>query len=240
MVEVTAFMASWITPTSVFVLLNVVIATIAVNSSFGTRKQRQHHYQLAKRPPPFAPAPSPFSRVTSFNFSRFHVSEEVGQFISSTARPEPTVGEKSTQPPPFARAPSLLSRDASFDFSQHRSVHPGTSHPSVENLPPRDSSPACKNVVPGRNKEGGGGRAPDAWSRGNHVTRTNSGPSERPTLAADRSGKAKMKKSASENSLPPDEEVDAKADDFIKRFRQQLKLQRLESLVHYKNAPTAP
>nr|GEW26649.1 BEACH domain-containing protein LvsA-like [Tanacetum cinerariifolium] len=30
-----------------------------------------------------------------------------------------------------------------------------------------------------------------------------------------------------------DEEVDAKADDFISRFKQQLKLQRLESLVRY-------
>lgn len=30
-----------------------------------------------------------------------------------------------------------------------------------------------------------------------------------------------------------DEEVDAKADDFIIRFKQQLKLQRLESLVRY-------
>lgn len=30
-----------------------------------------------------------------------------------------------------------------------------------------------------------------------------------------------------------DEEVDARADDFISRFKQQLKLQRLESLVRY-------
>lgn len=31
-----------------------------------------------------------------------------------------------------------------------------------------------------------------------------------------------------------DEEVDAKADDFIVKFRQQLKLQRLDSILRYK------
>lgn len=31
-----------------------------------------------------------------------------------------------------------------------------------------------------------------------------------------------------------DEAVDAKADDFINRFRQQLKLQRLDSILRYK------
>lgn len=32
-----------------------------------------------------------------------------------------------------------------------------------------------------------------------------------------------------------DEEVDAKADDFINRFKQQLKLQRLDSIIRYKD-----
>lgn len=31
-----------------------------------------------------------------------------------------------------------------------------------------------------------------------------------------------------------DEEVDSKADDFINKFKQQLKLQRLDSIVRYK------
>ena len=34
-------------------------------------------------------------------------------------------------------------------------------------------------------------------------------------------------------SFGDDEEVDAKADDFINRFKQQLKLQRLDSLLRY-------
>uniref|UniRef100_A0A5B7AW01 Uncharacterized protein n=1 Tax=Davidia involucrata TaxID=16924 RepID=A0A5B7AW01_DAVIN len=32
-----------------------------------------------------------------------------------------------------------------------------------------------------------------------------------------------------------DDEVDAKADDFINKFKQQLKLQRLESIIGYKD-----
>ncbi len=43
----------------------------------------------------------------------------------------------------------------------------------------------------------------------------------------------KMKKSASEKlaTFGYDEEVDAKADDFINRFKKQLRLQRLDSLL---------
>jgi len=46
----------------------------------------------------------------------------------------------------------------------------------------------------------------------------------------------KIKKSASEKSAvdESDEEVDAKADDFINRFKQQLRLQRLDSLLRYR------
>jgi len=35
-----------------------------------------------------------------------------------------------------------------------------------------------------------------------------------------------------------DEEVDEKADDFINKFKQQLKLQRLDSLLRYKEMLT--
>uniref|UniRef100_A0A5B7BXQ7 DUF761 domain-containing protein n=1 Tax=Davidia involucrata TaxID=16924 RepID=A0A5B7BXQ7_DAVIN len=35
-----------------------------------------------------------------------------------------------------------------------------------------------------------------------------------------------------------DDEVDAKADDFINRFKQQLKLQRLDSIIRYKEIIT--
>lgn len=37
-----------------------------------------------------------------------------------------------------------------------------------------------------------------------------------------------------ERSAVDDDEVDAKADDFINKFKQQLKLQRLDSIMRYK------
>lgn len=39
---------------------------------------------------------------------------------------------------------------------------------------------------------------------------------------------------AEEEGSGDDEEVDAKADDFINKFKQQLKLQRLDSIIRYK------
>jgi hypothetical protein len=43
-----------------------------------------------------------------------------------------------------------------------------------------------------------------------------------------------MSKASSEADMPAEEGVDARADDFINKFRQQLQLQRLNSLLNYK------
>ncbi|MCL7047128.1 hypothetical protein MKW94_012713 [Papaver nudicaule] len=54
-------------------------------------------------------------------------------------------------------------------------------------------------------------------------------PPKRPSTV--REGKTK---SSDMQGFGDDEEVDAKADDFINRFKQQLKLQRLDSILRYK------
>lgn len=41
-------------------------------------------------------------------------------------------------------------------------------------------------------------------------------------------------RSAAASAAVDDDEVDAKADDFINKFKQQLKLQRLDSIMRYK------
>ncbi|KAL8537410.1 hypothetical protein ACS0TY_012520 [Phlomoides rotata] len=46
---------------------------------------------------------------------------------------------------------------------------------------------------------------------------------------------ATVKEKGSSKATDPDEGVDAKADDFINRFKQQLKLQRLDSIIRYKD-----
>ena len=54
-------------------------------------------------------------------------------------------------------------------------------------------------------------------------------PGEKMTKSA--SEKSTLEKKRETASLGYDEEVDAKADDFINRFKQQLRLQRLNSLL---------
>lgn len=46
---------------------------------------------------------------------------------------------------------------------------------------------------------------------------------------------ATVKEKGSAKATDADEGVDAKADDFINRFKQQLKLQRLDSIIRYKD-----
>lgn len=54
---------------------------------------------------------------------------------------------------------------------------------------------------------------------------------EEDILEAKRLTTVREKRSAKDEA---DEEVYAKADDFINRFKQQLKLQRLDSVISYK------
>lgn len=49
-----------------------------------------------------------------------------------------------------------------------------------------------------------------------------------------RVSKTKLTIAEEEGSSGDDDEVDAKADDFINKFKQQLKLQRLDSIIRYK------
>ncbi|GMH04084.1 hypothetical protein Nepgr_005923 [Nepenthes gracilis] len=195
-----------------------------------------------EKPPPLARAPSLLSRVCSFNFSHFHRNDEQGPFPHSTAGVETPGDEKRPQ---LDRAPSLLSRVASFNFSFYRSTQHDPSPPSAATL--RDTMTLNENESPGRDEGGGGERERDthAWSCDRHVTRTKSEPEQRPAEASD---KTKMMKSASEKSvrqssegtwtvsLGHDPDVDVKADDFISKFKQQLKLERLESLIRRRTA----
>ncbi|XP_078432046.1 uncharacterized protein LOC144703690 [Wolffia australiana] len=59
-----------------------------------------------------------------------------------------------------------------------------------------------------------------------------------PIRVAERAEEPPRPQSARPRAPPDDEEVDAKADDFINKFRQQLKLQRLDSIVKYRDMLT--
>lgn len=185
-------------------------------------------------------APSLLERVKSFNFS-FYSQEHDHPLVPQPHFEEPTTGissfsssrEQHNTPSQLVRAPSLLERVRSFNISGlYKPDHPETFEPQT--------------------------RVPD-WGSDHHVTRSKS--SEKYGVIPAKVS-AKMKKSASEKgvdtkgveeierrrpatvrerkgkketaSAGEDGGVDAKADDFISKFKQHLKLQRLDSLLRYK------
>lgn len=166
-------------------------------------------------------APSLLERVMSIKFPSV--------YTDNTLQTESTESEQiSNSPGQFVRAPSFLDRVKSFRISSAFTSGAPSTQP--------------ENVVTNTHRA-----APD-----HHVIKSKS---EKRTSA--KKTTVEMKKSRSEMRIASedddedvdlrrpatararvhaiDEEVDAKADDFITRFKQQLKLQRLESLVRYRD-----
>ncbi|EEF48070.1 conserved hypothetical protein [Ricinus communis] len=226
--SVWSFTTGWSTPTSLFLFLNLVIGTIAVISRFSSNKT----------PPdeeirPLTRAPSLIDRVKSINLSSYKYSPQSPEFETA----ETTIYGVSDDPPRLERAPSLLERVKSIKF------------PSIYRSEPETEEHRDARQVSGLETE-----------LEHHVIRSKSevAPAERKVEANE-----KMKKSASERAIDElreddresvekrrpaetrlektasfrggDDGVDAKADDFINRFKQQLKLQRLDSLLRYRD-----
>ncbi|XP_041009600.1 pathogen-associated molecular patterns-induced protein A70-like isoform X2 [Juglans microcarpa x Juglans regia] len=228
-----AFMASWFTPTSLFVLLNLTILTIILTSHLGSQRkpqeQQHHHHQQLEQ------APSFLNRVRSINFSLYkfeqpNAADPVTEFfqpagvLNHVEIPYQNPDHPSTTQ--LARSPSLLERLKSINLyslygSDSSAMESEILHPTEPDQGTRNLKAETDNMVKRSNSDNGVG-----------VTK-------RPAVE-------KIKKSASEKSALgsseeiktgralPDEEVDAKADDFINRFKQQLRLQRLDSLLRYR------
>lgn len=259
--SVYAAMASWLTPSYLFVFINLVIGTIAITSRFAntTEKhhQHQHQHQLHR-------SPSLLERIASFNF-RYHKHEQISTTSHSVVDPVQSLDssqleqvpslldrvrsfsldfakaetEKLVEPVqssdllPLERVPSLLDRIRSFNLSfkeaqvkEHdepvqqqlsrapslldrvRSFNLGFVKSEVEK--PDEPEPAQQQLR----------RAPSILQRIKSLT-------------FERSESVKDSHEAEERE--EEEGVDAKADDFINRFRQQLRLQRLDSILRYRD-----
>ncbi|KAL1547767.1 pathogen-associated molecular patterns-induced protein A70-like [Salvia divinorum] len=195
--------ASWLTPPVLFCVLNVMIGAIFVRSKLYPPPQRNDHHSLVR-------VSSFLERVKSFNRSSYH-------------SPQPEPAAREVEPPHHV--------DRSKSATAEREVED-----------PHDVSDAIaaseKRHAPGeaaREKEGS-----------HHVARTKSEAVVRAAPAA-----RALQKSASERistvrveeeeerwrpatvreRTGGDEEVDEKADEFINNFRQQLKLQRMDSIL---------
>ncbi|KAF5743057.1 hypothetical protein HS088_TW09G01119 [Tripterygium wilfordii] len=212
--------------------------------------QAQIHYMHDPAGPnQLARAPSLLERVKSINFPSFHRPDPIYQEREFDPHTDSDANIIPDGPPPLSRAPSLLERVKSINLSSFYRPDP-TSH-EPEFTPETDID---DNLIPDR--------SPYNDNLNHHVSKSKSeiGLSTKPS-----GQREKMKKSASEKSKMAllddeqqedresiekrrpatmkiektvsfgDEGVDAKADDFINKFKQQLRLQRLDSLLRYKD-----
>lgn len=287
-------MNSWFTPTVLFVLLNLMIGTIAITSGLNTQKhhgqqqqqQQQQHETQDPHARQLARSPSVLERLKSMNFYNYR-SQEPNTALQKAPEFETSYVFGHTQEeqerPQFVGSPSILQKLRSINLqnyisqlhsspsqstttTSHATQEPETHYhfeQTLEHEQPKEvreeeeeeqeqileNEDEVKSLdeIYGQLK---GGQV----SRSKSDTEPSSG--EVPTKLS-----RKMKKSASAKSAfahfeedevvesrrpatarevkskvtEADEEVDAKADDFINRFKQQLKLQRLDSISRYKD-----
>ncbi|KAJ3684734.1 hypothetical protein LUZ61_013898 [Rhynchospora tenuis] len=252
MLDTWQTITSFLTPTTLFLLLNLVIATIVLSS-------RHHHNHRDPESPsaasfagayhfPLLRTTSPvLERLRSFTLHRFRSGDLPAEpFASSPTsipnrNPIPTesdpnstsVGSEATfrevaagpSPPPLARTSSILDRLKSINLYRFRSGEIQTEEVKIETAATVTATSSSEN----------------------HFGRSQS-ESSRPVVK-----KKKMKKTVSvggvdggeevevrqrrsfrDRDVVVEEEVDARADDFINRFKEQLKIQRLNSILNYK------
>ncbi|XP_022147572.1 uncharacterized protein LOC111016466 [Momordica charantia] len=232
--------AAWATPTTLFILVNAVIAVIALTSRFGAPKT-SHRRHLHGGPALLRP-PSLLDRVKSFDFSLYYNSGHC---------PDPNPDPNPAQ---LARAPSVLDRIKSIALhrSDSNSSARETEHPQHQKPSPEQTHDHIVN----RSKSDSGTHTPTALEM-SFRRRLQKSLSEKLTWAPftateppqaeteeasviERRRPATSRAEIGERETAPgeeeEEEVDARADDFINKFKQQLKLQRLESLLRYRDA----
>ncbi|KAK8520396.1 hypothetical protein V6N13_031152 [Hibiscus sabdariffa] len=240
---VSALMATWLSPITLFLFLNVTVATIFIISRLSPHKTPciVADVDYNSSPPSLHRPPSFLDRVKSFNFStyRFPLSNtEVDHHLqpaddSAAHRLErsPSILERvkylykyspqiietdyNIQPAQqeLSRAPSLLERVKSFDFASFYKSGSIKSNQSVS-----DESPIHGEVERAQAESKTTPEKMKKWRRKVEEE------------------EAEIIKGTATTALEEDDPgVDAKADDFINKFKQQLKMQRLESLLRYRN-----
>ncbi|MBA0784058.1 hypothetical protein Gotri_001681 [Gossypium trilobum] len=207
---------TWLSPTTLFLFLNIMVGTIFFISRITPHRTpyvADDGNSSSSSSPSLDRSLSFFGRVTSFNFSTYSFpisSQDVNHHFLQTDD---------------GRAPSLLERVKSF--YKPDTVKPNETEPTVTDS---NGSETGLSSVHGE------------------INRIQSEPMVRQRDLPEKMKKSRrkvekeveMKRSAStgiEETRPfedDDHGVDAKADDFIEKFKQQLKLQRLKSLLRYR------
>ncbi|KAL0394167.1 UNVERIFIED_CONTAM: Pathogen-associated molecular patterns-induced protein A70 [Sesamum latifolium] len=269
--SVWASINSWLTPTLLFLLLNLMIAAIAFTSSLPNHphKSRSHQHIIAK-------PPSLLHRLKSINFSAQqpqisspphkpnadsetlfdvidhtyqaqHLETQSHYFFQDISQENLQTSESSQPHYVFeeaheqetethvvseerddddvqqAREEKVVVLDENVDQSTDVDVH-GQMTGCGFSRTKSDTEPASGEVqtkLPARMRKSASLKSAFA-----HFEEEDIVEARRP---------ATVREKGSGKVTEGDEEVDAKADDFINRFKQQLKLQRLDSIIRYKD-----
>ncbi|XP_057787605.1 pathogen-associated molecular patterns-induced protein A70-like [Salvia miltiorrhiza] len=273
--------ASWLTPTVLFCVLNLMIGAI-----FFLKPPQQRNDQHQPKPR-LVRVSSFLERVKAYNLSTYQSPQPDPAAPQTTTKPDNLDSYRSLQPQPAARELEVPhharsksdAMDNAMNLSNYEapqsepaarehvdSHHVGRSKPeSMENAFKFPSYHSPQREPEARVEDPH--HAPDAVANAfdfamyesqrpeaeeeepHHVTRTTSdavvkaAPAAR-ALKKSLSEKISMVEEEEEDEerwrpstvrerTAEDEEVDGKADDFINKFRQQLKLQRMDSNLRY-------
>ncbi|KAG6590003.1 Pathogen-associated molecular patterns-induced protein A70, partial [Cucurbita argyrosperma subsp. sororia] len=215
---------TWFTPSFLFILVNAVIATIAITSRFTADKS--HHLHGG---PVLLRSPSFLDRVKSFNFSPYNSDHNpnpgpgpgptmLERLKSITLNRSDSVREPETAPPTAEQSPEKTHHDHSISRSKSetQTQTPATSirrrlQKSLSEKLPWASFTTAQSET---------GELVSEIER------------RRPATARAEIGEPETQEGGGDDD---DKEVDVRADDFINKFKQQLKLQRLESLLRYRD-----
>lgn len=212
--SIWALVHGWLTPTVLFVLLNLVIGTIAVTSK-GIRRDADGGGEPHKllRTPSLV-----LDRLRSFNLHRYRSGDIPPE---STARSEPLETLHALPDLPVAaeseaaEAILALEADPAGEEHQHYIRSQSDARPTAGEVPVNLATKMKKSA--------------SDKSMFAHFEAEEAEVVPRPATVRVRPERREAGEEDDE-----EREVDARADDFINRFRQQLKLQRLDSIMRYK------
>lgn len=285
--------ASWLTPTVLFCVMNVMIGTIFFRSSLKPPRTKQQNKDeaAAAAAPRFERVSSFLQRVKSFNLSRYEADHRPDPVHQGFPDPEPAAREleevyheieeshhvtrynsgeaargreEACHEIEDTRHVASTSSAAVAEAARHEIVdtrHVARASSAAVTEAAREREDARHEIEDTRHVARTSSAAVAEAAREkeevyheieepHHVARTKSGAvakSAPPAKALQRSASEKMltvkekeeedeeyqRRPATARRRAEGAEVDGKADDFIIKFRKQLKLQRMDSIVRY-------
>lgn len=235
-------MASWFTPTMLFLFLNAVIGTIVITSGMRQSNNTNTSNKDLRR------NPSLLARLSSYSFYRGKV-EEVVEFENRAAEErgkmaDNVVSEEEKMPDNVVSEEEKMPANVMVEEEKAMVKMAEERKPKVEAKSSGVSQKTQKKKIANELGRSKSDTPPTGDLRAPPLPRQlkKSGTFDSPFSHFDSQALTVLEATSevvhtvdSDDNGPEDtEEVNAKADDFINKFKQQLKLQRLESFMRYK------